>query len=159
MSEVSGQVLRFFRDLAHLTGLAYEELISAIPGLDPQGAPPRMSWETYVALWNRYEALGGSLPEAEEAGRMAVRQITGHPLQAVARTLGSTRAVYHAAIAWFGPSLFRNLEFRQETLANGALRVVIAIPPPYRACPLFFRSVVGVLRALPGLVGRPEALV
>ena len=163
MSEVSAQLLRFFRDLAPQHGIAYADLTSGIPGLDtvPPGLFARMSWDTYVALWERFEQLGAPPAAVDDSGRLAIHHALSRPLQAIASGLTSPRAIYQALVEWFGPSLFGMVDFSIEPAASTArtLRVVMEIQAPHRSCPWFFRSARGALCAVPTLLGQPEALV
>jgi PAS domain S-box-containing protein len=161
VSEVSAQLLRFFRDLAPQHGIAYADLAAGIPGLDavPPGLFARMSWDTYVALWERFEQLGAPPAAVDDSGRLAIHHALSRPLQAIASGLTSSRAIYQALVEWFGPSLFGMVDFSIETSTARSLRVVMEIQTPYRPCPWFFRSARGALCAVPTLLGQPEALV
>src|SRR5690348_6144546 len=126
MNEVSGEILRFFRDLSGRVGISFDDLLAPLPDLDPRGKkqPARIGWDTYVGLWESFVRLDARPEAVEDSGRFAVQESLSRPLQVIAKGLTSTSAIYVAISDWFGPSLFRNLEFSHERLSDGNLRLV-----------------------------------
>jgi two-component system, cell cycle sensor histidine kinase and response regulator CckA len=156
VTDVSGVNLRFFRETCERMGVRYEELIVGIPELERSPSPARFSWEAYVAIWDRIEALGA---RPEELGREALHDVVTRPLRTIAKGLTSSHAIYRAIFAWFGPSLYRNLVFSEERGDGSAIRLAIEIPEPYRPCRSFFQAAHGAFRAVPSLLGQPDAIV
>ena len=158
MSEVScrtiAPLIRAIRD----QGSPVSELVHDLPfSLETLLRPSnRITWNEFlVVLENAARVLGG--PQGLEDLSAKYYEQAGGLLGAVATRLSSSRPLYHMGARWYGPSLFSATRAHCEDLPDGRIRQTIEILPGYRSSELFFRSMCGGLRAVPVLLGQPEA--
>lgn len=158
MNEVAC-VFRPVVDEVRARGIPPEQLLRGIPvELEELGNPRRrISWDHFTELARRCCELFGPDAFEELAARSAEHALPGPLRWLLARAVG-VRRTYRIGPLW-GPRVFRATRAECEVLADGRVRQVIEILPPYRESPEFFRGVKGLLRATPRLFGEPDASV
>ena len=158
MNEVSGKVLGLFYRAADRYGVSLSLLFEGLPVV-PGSEPDRIDWDTLCTLCERLEAAC--------AGQATLDQVS-ELLFSVPRLQRTVRAVQFVASPqmimtmshlWAGPSMFSTVDNTFEETPDGTLRFTIRIREPYRDSPAFFLINKGTFRALPRLLGLPDAHV
>lgn len=118
----------------------------------------RVTWDEFARFLERVAAAAG-LDFLEEAGADLVRNPLLEIFGVLVAGLTPQKHVYQLGARWYGPALFRNVQVSTQELAGGQLRQTLTLPASSRDSVEFFRFMLGALRAMPRLVGLPDALV
>lgn len=159
MSRISGNVVGFFHQTITRLG---EDPVRFFEGtrIDPFAPTAAdISWDTFCTLNHRLEAVVGG-PEALEhlgAAVMEARELSG--FFRILRLVASPDKIYWASMKWSAPSGFPSLTNTYEALSDKRLRLSITIPAHLQDCPQFLRICAGFFRALPRVIGLPDAHV
>lgn len=158
MSEVSSKVLGLLHLAVQRYGLSADALFEGT--VASQGATPeRLSWDELCVLHERLgRQCAGRVP-LEDIGELlfTVPRLKG--VVAAVQLFTSLEALYRMAHLWAGPAAFIVTDNALERLDEGRLRLTITIREPHRDCAEFLRINVGIWRALPRLLGLPDARV
>lgn len=118
-----------------------------------------IDWDSFTIVLERGARLPGGGEALEDvAFRYTERQLP-QLVQSLLPGLRGAKPLFLMGARWFGPWMFQATRTTCEELADGRLREVIEILPPYRASPEFFWLPRGIMRAGPRLLGLPEAVV
>ena len=118
----------------------------------------RIPWESFVIFAERAANMLG--PETlEELAAAATLDNVPRPIRRVLPRLRDSRPLFRFAARWWGPWVFRGTRGRCEVLPDGRIREVVRILPDHAPCPEFLAGIRGTLRAMPRLLGQPDALV
>lgn len=161
MSEVSAWVFKPLFAAAEQAGHSPEELVEGL-SISPsivRSRYKRVPWDDFVVVGERVCAIIGG-PDALEdlVAEFGVRPVSGI-VRLFAGRLVNVRALYTLGAKWLGPSTFLCTRAFCEDLPDGRLRQTVEILPPYQDSELFFRTMRGILRTTPGMVGGPDAHV
>lgn len=142
-------------------GLAPEPLVDGLALEVAQLENPRgrIPWDAFTVFARRASEVLGGADQVEQVAARSAAESVPRVIRKLLPRLGSAKPIYLLGARWWGPWVFRGTRATCEELADGRLREVIEILPEYRACPEFFQGLRGVLRAMPGLFGQPEAVV
>ncbi len=158
MHEVSNRIWQMFVQAGHSRGVPRERIVEGLPISLAQleALDGRMDWETLVLMCVRLGELVGK-ENLVAAGADAVHAPSGLTLRAVSGLFSSAVPIYRAAMSWFAPALFYNVQFGFVDLGRGQVRCTIEVPPPYTACEEFFLLAQGSLSAAPRFIGQVDA--
>lgn len=142
-------------------GLDPETLVEGLPIALSQLEDPlrRIPWEPFRTFARRSARMLGGASELEEVAARSAHQAVPRLLRRMLPLLRSARPIYLIGARWWGPWVFRGTRATCEELADGRLREVIEILPAYGECPELFEGLRGILRAMPRLLGQPDAVV
>ncbi|HVY46492.1 MAG TPA: histidine kinase dimerization/phospho-acceptor domain-containing protein, partial [Minicystis sp.] len=157
MNEVSGRVLGLYRAAERQLGLRNGALFEGLPRAT-DGAE-RIPWEEFCALNERLAAAAGGAGELPGLGATLFDVPDLKRLVRIMQLLGRPQQLYWASTRWGGPLMFPVL---QDTFAEGAdghVAITTTIPRHLRDCPELFHLNVGFYRALPRVLGLPDAHV
>jgi DNA-binding CsgD family transcriptional regulator len=146
-------------DHAERRGISRAMLVEglALASADLRRRKSRSSWDDFATMITRLEiAVGG--PAEFEA--FMVDEIVALPAFRVLGSLVlSPKRIY--AIFWehTARQLFGHVGLSGREMADGRLEFVYEIPPNYQGCIALGNGTRGTMRALPTLLGLPEALV
>ncbi len=155
MSEVSCRVFDLAQVAAHASGRTASGFLADL-SVSPSTVHDRsafMPWADFVALCERMRVAVGDGDGLRRVGRLAVRGAARNRLSEIAGYLGGPAAVYAAAVEWWAPSLFRNVQFDRAEIGRDQLRINIVIPAEFAPNPGFFELAHGVLETLPHYIG------
>ncbi len=158
MNEVSGKVLGLHLRAAERFGLSSGRLFEGLP-LTPASKPDRFDWDTLCALHERLAELCEGRATLDKVGELLFDVPTMQRLCAAVQLIASPRMLYWAGHMWAAPSTFRNVHNTYEELSDDTLRLTATIGEPYRDSPELFMINQGVFRAMPRLLGLPDARV
>ncbi|MET0592933.1 MAG: PAS domain S-box protein, partial [Polyangiaceae bacterium] len=119
----------------------------------------RIDWDVWVTIVERIEQTLGGPDALERFAMLAAVAPEGHPFQRVAQLLSSPVALYKLNSKWGIPHQYRHMRSECDVIAPDRLRITMTIPPHYRGSTAIFHFGIGVLRAIPKLVGLPEAQI
>ncbi|MEW5847836.1 MAG: response regulator [Myxococcota bacterium] len=117
----------------------------------------RLSWDVYVDVMERFEALVGGAVALEQTGEMSTGTGAFQFFHRIARLTTEPAWVYRFVFQFFGPAMFSNVRNTMEEVAPRRYRFTLEIPPTYRDCPAFFRISAGAFRTSPTVFGYPRA--
>jgi signal transduction histidine kinase len=164
MNEVSGKTLGLFRRAAVEFGVSLDDLFAAT-GLDPSRDVERFDWEVFCSLCERLGELTADDAVRQEerlatVGSYIFEVVEMRRAWSIVQWIASPRAIYWASHTWGGPSMFNHLvDLKCDDMPDGRVRLCVRIPPTHRDSPEFFHLNRGVLRAMPRLLGLPDARV
>lgn len=122
---------------------------------DPRG---RIPWRAFVVFAERAARMLGS-ETIEEIAAAATVEYAPAPIRRILPRLRDSRPLFTLAARWWGPWVFHGTRGTCEVLPDGRLREIVQILPEHAACPEFLSGIRGTLRAMPRLLGQPDALV
>jgi signal transduction histidine kinase/CheY-like chemotaxis protein len=156
MHEVSGKILALYREAERRLGLPDGHLARGLP-LASEAA--RLDWDVFCTLNERLEEACGGADALERLGDAMLEVPTFSALVQVLRMVATPRTLYWVSSRWGGPRMFANLKDTFEDAGPGRVRLLTEIPEGYRDCPQFFRLNLGFYRAMPRVLGLPDAKV
>ena len=149
-------------DSAEAIGIPRGELTAPL-GLDATRlVDPGVSlhWDTLVALLDVLAAkVSNDVTSLEAVGHHMVRTPPFAFLQRIARTVFSLRDLYRAGERWLMPSNVPHLRSEAWFPSPDRMHFRCVIPEPYRASAPYLHVFVGMLAAIPTMLGLPEATV
>jgi len=161
LNEVSTVTFGFFEAAARRGVIRLEDLLQGIPIplerlRDPEA---RLDWDTFAVLCERFETLAGGPSISPELGTCIIESTATSGVRKLAGLFTSSEAIYAAVVRWYAPSQVRNLRFSHREHGKRRLEVMVEVPSEYRDCPAYFRLLSGAFRALPRMLGQPDAIV
>ncbi|HWA75430.1 MAG TPA: response regulator [Polyangiaceae bacterium] len=120
---------------------------------------PRMDWEPWVEIMERIQKRLGSAEAMERFGRLAATGPALHPFQRVGQLVSSPTALYRLNSQYGVPNQYRNISSTCEAHGKGRLCVTLELADGYRGSRAVFNASVGVLHALPTVLGLPPSLL
>lgn len=161
MTDVSTRAFRFFEPFEKRGRIDVARLLAGLPVTRAQleDSRYRVPWDVWAEINDRFGAEMGS-PEATEAAGAAVLD-PGYlgPLTGIVGLFTEARDLYRVGLRWFAPQSYRNLRFTLEEQKNGPLTVTVEVPDSNRGSVAFMQMTAGGLRAIPRLLGLPDAIV
>ena len=119
----------------------------------------RMDWEVFATIVERFgERAGASRAEDFGAEVVVAPGMAAHA-QLLASFVATPRRLYQAGCTWVAPSWFWNMRIDLHDLGPDRLRITARIPDDDKGAPWYFRHVTGTLRAIPRVIGLPDAQV
>ena len=119
----------------------------------------RISWDLFVRILERTEALCGGPEALERIGEAHIGSPTFDFLRKIGRLFFSPRDIYWMGAHWFGHAMFWTVVDHYEELPNGRIRETVELKPGYRDSPAFFRLLLGAIRTAPRHLKLPDAVV
>lgn len=161
MSLVSGRFLADFLRAVSRTNIDVDALVGDLPveSSTPYQRHPLIEWDVFVELMIRLERRVGGTDGLEHLGELITDMRPAPVLRRVAGTSTSPVAIYHAALKWALPRAFPNLETEARALDDGRLEITCVVGANDRACPQLFHVATGASRAMPRILGLPDAVV
>lgn len=160
--EVSCRALGVVLDSVAARGISLDALLGSIP-IDPKRLLDQndwISWDTFVTILdNLYEELDRDEAELVALGYENFGTQSFEFMRRVASFIVRPRDLYWMGTAWFGPALFTVVEDRFEDLPEGQVRETLTVPDGFPGCRPLFKIMEGAMRAAPGLLRRPDAMV
>jgi PAS domain S-box-containing protein len=149
-------------DSADAIGVGREELTRPL-GLDATrvaDARGGLDWDTFVALLDVLSnRVGGDVAQLHEVGRHMIRTPPFVFVQRIARTVFSLHDLYRAGDRWFMPSNVPHLHTETWFPAPDRMHFRCAIPQPYLPSEPYLHIFVGLLVAIPTMIGLPPARI
>ncbi|MEZ4353910.1 MAG: hypothetical protein R3F16_09650 [Myxococcota bacterium] len=160
MSDVSGLCSAPIVAATRARGLDPQQLVEGL-GLRLEAFENRwgrVPWSEFAGFARRASKMLGEDTLEELAAAATLDGVPG-PIRRFLPRLRDSRTLFTLAPRWWGPFVFRGTAGTCERLPDGRLREVVRILPEHPACPEFFAGLRGTLRAMPRLLGQPDALV
>ncbi|MFO0610601.1 MAG: ATP-binding protein [Polyangiales bacterium] len=158
MNEVSGNSLGLSIQAAAQHGLPVEAIFEGL-SIAPDAIPERVDWDTFRTVNERLGRLCGDRVPLDELGALLFTVPRMQRVLAAVQLVASPRMLFWAGHMWATPSAFRPVDCTFEDLDGGRVRLGARIREPYPDSPEFFAITRGVYRALPRLLGLPDAQV
>ena len=139
-------------------GADADELFEGLP-LRGGDEPERIDWDTFCTLAQRLgRACGG--PEAlSKSGEVLFAVPRMARVVAAVQLVASPAMLYWAGHMWAAPATFRNVDVGYEEIGADLLRLTATIRAQYSDLPEMFHINRGIFRAMPRLLGLPDARV
>jgi signal transduction histidine kinase/DNA-binding response OmpR family regulator len=158
VNEVSGKVLSLYKSAEQRLTLPEGRLFEGL-SFAHGAAPDRVGWDEFCLLNQRLERACGGAIELEELGTSLFTMPEFGRLVDIMQLVAGPRALYWASASWGGPRMFPCLRDAYVELPGGKVELTTEIPDHLDDCPQLFRLNVGFYRALPRVLGLPEAHV
>jgi PAS domain S-box-containing protein len=161
MSLVSGRFLADFLRAIGRVNIDVDSLVGDLPVecSTPYQRHPLIEWDVFVELMVRLERRVGGQDGLEHLGELITDMKPAPVLCRIAGSSASPTAIYNAALKWALPRAFPNLEVEAEELEDGRLVISSVIAAGDSPCPQLFHVARGAARALPRILGLPDAVV
>jgi len=158
MNEVAGRALGLYTRAAERYGIPLEDLFEGT-SLTPDAAPEQFDWETFCALNRRLARLCEDRVPLEQLGELLFAVPTMQRVLAAVQLIASPRMLFWTAHMWATPAAFHALDCAVEEVGANSMQLTATVRAPYSDSPEFFRVTQGIYRALPRLLGLPDAQV
>ncbi len=158
MKEVSGKLLGLFARAAEHVGFDQRTLFEGLP-LRAGEDPDRVDWDAFCTLNERLRAVCGARVTLDELGELLFEVPRMKRVCAAVQLVASPGMLYWASHMWAAPASIRNVDCQFEALSPDTLRLTASIREPYRDLPELFVINLGAMRAMPRLLGLPDARV
>ncbi|MFO0646998.1 MAG: ATP-binding protein [Polyangiales bacterium] len=158
MKEVSGKLLGLFARAAEHIGFDQHPLFEGLPfqaGDDPE----RIDWDTFCTLNERLQAVCEPHASLDEVGELLFEVPRMKRVCAAVQLVASPSMLYWTGHMWAAPASIRNVDCQYEELSTDTLRLTATIREHYRDLPALFVINLGAMRAMPRLLGLPDARV
>ncbi len=155
MSEVPISLVRATVNVLELLGFDCETHARDLPHLRDLDAVTgsRVPWNEVATLFNRT----GDTASPSEQERIGEMYMECHPFFALgARVLGCPRRTFYASCR-VNPHAFPFLKWAHADQPDGSVRFEASLPSQFVGSTLFFRAIIGQMRALPRPLGLPDA--
>jgi PAS domain S-box-containing protein len=159
LKEVSTSGVRQVLTALERLNVDVRPLIDGLPVSEQELRAPggRVDWDVWVEIFERLEVIVGGQDALEEIALVSAATPGKHQFQRVAQLLSTPISLYRLNSRWGIPNQFRHMRSECVELAPDRLRISMSIPETYRGSMAVFRASLGVMRALPRLVGMPES--
>lgn len=160
-SLVSGRFLTDFFLVLDRHGVSTADLLGdlPIPRSETGEIADRVEWSIFAEFLQRLERSLGGAEGIETCGRMLGELRQAGPLRSLRGLMTSPFALYRGAIQWALRRALPGLETRIAVASDNRIEIHAALAEGLRPCPQIFHFVTGGARALPGLLGLPDAVV
>ncbi len=159
--ELPARFVRDYLDAARECGVEPESVLAGLPVLREQLDTPRgrVHWDDFAELSDRIAAALPGGARIEDVGRISVALSSSWAFRTLVPQLVTPALLLRVGFQFSGPALFPILRHQIEDLGDGALRLTLSVPAPYRGSESFFRACIGGIRSIPTLLGYQPALV
>jgi signal transduction histidine kinase/CheY-like chemotaxis protein len=158
MNEVVGRALGLYINAAERYKLPVDKLFDGL-SIDAQRAPDRFDWETFRQINQRLGAFCEGRVTLESLGELLFEVPQMMRVLAAVQLVASPRMLFWAAHMWATPSAFQTMECDFVDRDAQTVQLRASIREPHQDSPEFFKVTLGIYRALPRLVGLPDAHV
>ena len=161
MSDVSARAFHFFKPFEQKGMVDVDRLIAGLPITRAQleNTRHRIPWDVWAQICERFGEQIGSPDAVEASGAGALDPGYLGPLLEIVGLFSNARDLYRIGLRWFAPQSYRNLRFTLEEQRDGPILVTVEVPESSRGSLAFMRMTAGGLRAIPRLLGLPDAVV
>ena len=158
---VSARFLTDFFSALSRRGIAATDLIGDLPiFVDAQGRVTRIvEWDHFVDFLRRLEHQVEGAEGLERLGELICEMKPARALQALAGFTASPFSLYRAASQWALRRALPGIESSIEQVGQNDIVIRARVTDTLRSCPQLFHIATGGARALPRILGMPDAVV
>lgn len=158
---VSARFLTDFFSALSRRGVDARSLIGDLPiSVDAQGRVTRIvEWAHFVDFLRRLENQVEGADGLEKLGEMICEMKPARLLQSLAGLTASPFMLYRAASQWALRRALPGVQSSIEQISETDLVIRACVPETLRSCPQLFHIAIGGARALPRILGMPDAVV